>query len=137
MPFRPLLIAFSIAALGGCAIMPQTEAFLLDETLRGYAGVIRWGNFEEAASYVHPDTLAAHPLSALDIDRYHQVRVSTYNETGLRHVGEHEVHQSVEIGIINNNTQQARSVIDNQVWQYDLKEKRWWLMSGLPNITAH
>jgi len=136
MPFRSPLIAFAIACLGGCAAVPGTEQHLLEDTLLAYAGVIRWGNFEEAASFVDPETLKAHPLTQLDIDRYHQVRVTTYNDQQAHIVAEHEVHQSVEIGIVNVNTQAARSFIDNQVWRYDAKEKRWWLVSGLPNISA-
>jgi hypothetical protein len=137
MLFRSLLIAFAMACLGGCAAVPGTEQHLLDMTLEHYASAIRWGNFEEAASFVDPETLKAHPLTSLDIERYHQVRVTTYNDQQAHLVAEHEVHQSVEIGIVNVNTQSARSFIDNQVWRYDAHEKRWWLVSGLPNITAH
>jgi len=137
MPFRSPLIALAIACLGGCANIPGTEQHLLENTLEHYSTAIRWGNLEEAAAFVDPETLKAHPLTALDIERYHQVRVTTYNEQQAHFVAEHEVHQSVEIGIVNVNTQSARSFIDNQVWHYDTKEKRWWLVSGLPNITGH
>lgn len=137
MTFRPFLLAVAAVCLAACASLPQSEEFLLENTLMSYAGAIRWGNFEDAAGFIDPEVLHAHPVSALDIERYHQVHVTTYNEGPARHVGEHEVHQSVEIGIVNVNTQAARSVIDNQVWRYDAKGRRWWLMSGLPDITAH
>jgi hypothetical protein len=52
-------------------------------------------------------------------------------------VSETEVRQTVEIGLVNINTQAARSVVDNQIWRYDEVQKRWWLTTGLPDITRH
>jgi hypothetical protein len=51
-------------------------------------------------------------------------------------VNDTEVRLVVEIGLVNTNTQAARSIIDKQVWRLDEKANRWWLMSGLPDITA-
>jgi hypothetical protein len=138
MPGRPyLILALTLAALAGCAAVSKGEERLLEETLESYAAVIRWGNFEEAVSFVDPETMKAHPISSVDLQRYHQVQVTAYNEQPMRHIGEHDVQQLVEVGLVNVNTQSARSIIDKQVWHFDVKEKRWWLMSGLPDITAH
>jgi hypothetical protein len=137
MPGRLSLLVFAVAALTGCAAVSKGEERLLEETLESYSAVIRWGNFDEAVSFVDPETIKAHPLSTLDLQRYHQVQVTAYNEQPLRHVGEHGVQQLVEIGLVNVNTQAARSVIDHQVWRFDEKAKRWWLVSGLPDITTH
>ena len=69
--------------------------------------------------------------------RWQQVQVTAYSDQQPVHTTETEVQQVVEIGLVNKNTQAARSVIDHQVWHYDEKANRWWLMSGLPDITAH
>jgi hypothetical protein len=131
-----ILGLFLLGALAGCATA-KADRDLLDTTLLNYAAVIRWGNFEDAATFVDPETTKAHPLSQLDLARYSQVRVTGYNEQPLRPAGELEMHQTVEIGLVNNNTQSVRTVLDRQVWRYDAKAKRWWLVSGLPDITQH
>jgi hypothetical protein len=123
--------------LGGCATPGKGDQKLLEETLESYAAMIRWGNFEQALSYVDPQTLKDHPVTALDLQRYHQVQVTGYNEQPPHRVGDAEARQLVEIGLVNVNTQAARSIIDNQLWRFDDKAKRWWLVSGLPDITAH
>lgn len=125
-----------LTALSACAT-PGSKRDLLETTLQSYAAVIRWGNFEDAVSFVDPATQQAHPLTALDLQRYSQVRVSGYNEQPMRPAGDNEVRQTVEITLSNNNTQTVRSIIDRQVWRYDEKAKRWWLMTGLPDITQH
>jgi hypothetical protein len=86
MPGRLYLIvvALAFAALAGCAAVSKGEERLLDETLETYASVIRWGNFEEAASFVDPETLKAHPISPVALERYHQVQVTAYNEQPIR-----------------------------------------------------
>jgi hypothetical protein len=133
---RPLIAGVAAALLAGCAAVSGNEQKLLDETLDSYAAVIRWGNFEEAIAFVDPATLKAHPITALDLQRLHQVQVSGYNAQTVRHVGEHEIRQPVEIELVNVNTQSARSILDTQIWRFDPVAKRWWLESGLPDITA-
>jgi len=136
MSIRLPLLAMLAALLGGCAAVSKSEQNLLEDTLDTYASVIRWSNFEEAVTFIDPATLKAHPISKLDLERFNQVRVTTYNAQPARNTGEHEVRQIVEIGLVNVNTQSARSVVDRQTWHFDEKEKRWWLVSGLPDITA-
>ncbi len=126
----------AIAALGACA-SPGSKQDLLENTLQSYAAVIRWGNFEDAVAFVDPATQQAHPLTTLDLQRYGQVRVSGYTEQPMRPSGNNEVRQTVEITLANNNTLAVRSILDRQVWRYDEKAKRWWLVSGLPDITGH
>lgn len=130
--FAALLIPLCFIA--GCAT-PSSKNDLLNATLENYAATIRWGNFEDAAAFVDPETLKDHPLSELDLQRYRQVRVGGYTAQPPRPLGDNEIGQTVEIVLTNNNTQTVRSVLDRQRWRYDEKKKHWWLVSGLPDIT--
>lgn len=122
--------------LSACASDPtRGKVQALDEATRGYAATIRWGDIEQAEAYVDPVYREAHPLSSIDRARYAQVRISGYNEQKAVRVSENELHQNVEIVLINQNTQGVRNLIDRQVWRYDAKAQRWWLASGLPDIT--
>ena len=101
-----LLLALATPALA------KSRKKILEDTLRTYAATIRWGSFEQAESFVDPAYRAAHPMSALDWERYKQVRVTSYTETAPTPVSDFEVRQTVEIGLVNVNSQQARSIID-------------------------
>lgn len=136
MSLRLSIAVVMLALLAGCASAGKSDEKLLEETLEAYASVIRWGNFEQALTYVDPDTLKEHAPSALDLQRYHQFQVTLYNDQPARRVAPGQVRQTVEIGLVNVNTQAARSVIDNQLWRFDDKARRWWLVSGLPDLTA-
>ena len=135
MLFRSCLFAIALLALSGC-FPAKNDALLLDDTLASYASAIRWGNVEDALSFIDPEVLKAHPVSKLDLERFHQVQITTYNDQPPVRVNDVEVRQVVEIGLVNKNTQAARSILDKQVWRLDEKAKRWWLMSRLPDITA-
>ena len=71
------------------------------------------------------------------MERLHQVRVSGYDEQPAIPAGEDEVRQTVRIELVNVNTQSVRSIVDRQVWKYDEAAKRWWLISGLPDVSRH
>jgi len=137
-PFMRAALVLPLALGAGCGTLAtHSENQALTESLQAYANVVRWGDFEQALKFVDPQTLKDHPLSSIDMERYKQVKVGSYIDQPPVPAGAHEVHQTVEIGIININTQIERSVIDKQLWRYDEKTKHWHLVSGLPDITQH
>jgi len=126
----------SCALLSACATeQMRSKETILTETLRSYAASIRWGEFDQAIGFIDPKVLAEHPLTSLEIERLKQVRVSGYDEMPVVPVSDDEVQQTVKLDLLNVNTQIARSVVDHQTWRYDAAAKRWWLVSGLPDIS--
>ena len=126
----------ALLALGACANTEiRSRETLLSETLRSYAATVRWGDMEQAQAFIEPARLAANPPSAIDLARYRQVQVSGYEAQEPVVVNENEVRQVVRIDLVNVNTQSARSVVDRQTWTWDEASKRWWLASGLPDIS--
>ena len=136
MSARLFLFLTALLALTGC-FQAKNNALLLEDTLANYASAIRWGNMEDALGFVDPEILKTHPVTKLDLERYRQVQITTYNDSPPVRINDLEVRQVVEIGLVNTNTQAARSIIDKQVWRLDEKANRWWLVSGLPDITVH
>jgi hypothetical protein len=129
-----ILIALTLLVAAMPALGKSREK-ILQETLRTYAATIRWGSIEQAESFVDPDYREAHPLTPLELERFRHVRISAYNERAAIPINDNEVRQTVEIGIVNVNTQEARTVLDHQTWKFDKKSKTWRLTSGLPDIT--
>lgn len=133
---KNLLIAAASVLAASCATEKmRSKETLLDDTLKSYAATIRWGDVAQAQGFIDPKVLAEHPPTALELARFKQVQITGYNERPAVPVGDNEVRQIVEIGLVNVNTQAARSVLDRQTWRYDEAGKRWWLMTGLPDIT--
>ena len=137
-----LIAVLSTGLAAACADMSmqhiQSKETILEDTLKNYAATIRWGgDMVQGLAFVDPAYRQAHPLTDLDMQRYRQVQVTAYNDAPAAPLNDLEVGQTVEIGLVNINTQQSRSVIDHQVWRYDEKQKHWWLMTGLPDITRH
>lgn len=129
-------IVLSALLLAACATEKlRSRQTVLEETLRSYAATIRWGDIAQAQSFIDPKVREAHPVTALELARFKQVQVSGYADQPPVPVGDNEVRQTVQIDLVNVNTQSARSVVDHQVWHYDEAAKRWWLTSGLPDIS--
>src|SRR5581483_7824198 len=102
---RLLAIGLLLVCAGCGEMSTHSKSDVLTTTLLAYANALRWGDFEQAQSFVDPETLKTHPLSEIDRERYKQVRVASYNERPVVPVGHDEVQQIVEIGILNVNTQ--------------------------------
>ena len=135
---RLTLSTVLVTLCAGCGTMSaQSESRALETTLVAYANAVRWGDFEQALAFVDKATLKEHPLSAIDMERYKQVKVAAYTEQPPVPTGAHEVRQIVQISLVNINTQTERSIVDKQLWRYDEETKHWHLISGLPDITQH
>jgi outer membrane murein-binding lipoprotein Lpp len=131
-----IAVVLCVLLLAGCATKTRSDA--LTTTLNAYGSTLRWGDFQSAAQFIEPAQRAAHPLNPLDLARYQQVRVSEYdNGAGPVPTGDFDVQQTVLINLVNIHTQSERSIVDHQTWHYDEKTKRWWLTSGLPDITQN
>jgi hypothetical protein len=132
-------VVISAVLLVACSSNPiesmKNKETVLEDTLKLYAATIRWGDdMTQGLGFVDPEYLKIHPMTELDLARYKQIKVTAYDDAPAAPISETEVRQVVQIGFINVNTQTMRSVVDNQVWRYDEKAKRWWLTTGLPDI---
>lgn len=131
-----VFLVLSAVVLSACASSGvRSKQTVLEETLRSYGSTIRWGDIAQAVAFLDPKYREAHPQTALDLARYKQIRISGYDEQPATPVSANEITQIVQIGIINIHTQQERGIVDHQIWKYDEKVKRWWLTSGLPDIS--
>lgn len=128
-----LLVLLLLTACSGAGTKPD----ILDRTLYAYSAAIRWdeGNIDAALVFVDPEYQMKHPLSALERERYKQVRVSGYYVKSSQKISDTQYTQRVEIRLVNVHTQAERAVIDNQSWRWDEAGKTWLLTTGLPDIT--
>lgn len=129
----PILLSTTLL-LAGCATDKRNDA--LTHTMIEYANAVRWDGFEAAEQFVDPKVREKHPLTDLDRARFKQVQVSGYDDgNGPMASGENEVRQVVQIDLTNVHTQSVRTIVDHQVWHYDTEKNRWWLESGIPDIS--
>lgn len=134
MSLLRLALLLSAALLtSACATAQKKQR--IDETLNAYRQAIRWGTVEDALAFVDPERLAERPYTALELDRYRQVAVSAYRDGEAVLGPDGRVRQTVGISIYNRHTMVERHLVDHQVWRWDAQAKRWWLVSGLPDLS--
>lgn len=128
-----LLLLLSTVLLAACATgKPDSNA--LDRTLYAYAGAIRWGPLEDAIARIDPEAGANRPTE-LTLERLRQIQVTGYYVQASNSLDDGRLAQTVEIRFVNRHTQAEHSIIDRQIWRWDAKAERWWLTTGLPDIT--
>lgn len=131
---RIVMLGCALLMLAGCATL-QNKNQSLDTTIEAYRAALRWGDFEGAWTYVDPAVRADHPLTPQQKAQYATVRVAEYETPGPVATGPDTVEQTAQISLIVKSTQQVYEVLDHQTWRWDAQAKRWWLESGLPDVT--
>jgi hypothetical protein len=130
---RRALILLAVVLLAACS-GKSGSASKLQETLYAYQSTIRWGDLSGALAFVDPALREDLAPSSLEERRLAQLQVVGYYVQGSQQPSEGELQQVVEIRVVNRNTQVERSVIDRQTWRWDVDDKAWWLVSGLPKF---
>lgn len=140
MKMKPIRLASSLGLvmaallLSACASNKQDKS--LEHTLRQYEMVVRWSQWDGAVDFLAPEYLDTSPISRLDMDRLRLFRVTQYTVRSAIPFDEGmALRQAVEIRLFNRNQAVERSLIDQQEWRYDAERERWFLHSGLPDVT--
>ena len=128
--FPMALLLTAVLALGGCSTIEKDKrANAMDAALTTYGEAIRWGYFETAYGFVHPDKRKPVPMY-LD-----NIRVTGYEVVQPPLMkGETSLDQIVRIEYVHKDMQRLRSLSDRQVWQYEKAANSWWLHSGVPRF---
>lgn len=129
------LVASALLALAACATSPSAIN-PQDKALDAYGTAIRWSEFANAWSFVDPALREQQPLTELELARFKQIQVTGYEVKGRSNAPDGNIQQTVEIRLVNRNTQIERIVTDHQRWRWDAAGKQFWLTSGLPDFTA-
>lgn len=128
------LLCLLLALLAGCA-STSGDRNQLESSLFRYAGAIRFNSIEAAYQYVDPKLREGKPMRALDFERYAQVQFTGYTVKASETPVPGELRQTVEVRLINIHTQVERVMTVQEHWRWDADARRWWLSSGLPDIT--
>lgn len=129
-----MLLLLSVLALAGCASGQKTNE--LDKVQYAYSAAIRWGDFEGAWQLVDPAYRDAHPLSALELERYKQIQVTGYRDLAAQATPDGIAVREIQVGMVNRHTLVERSLRYTERWRYDPEAKTWWLTVGLPDFWA-
>ena len=129
------LLSACLLVLVACGGMPTTGA-ARDNMLTDYGAAIRWNEFDKAQDYIDPAIRQQQPMSDLETERLKQIQVTGYEVKTRDVAADGSIEQTVEIRVVNRNTQIERIVTDRQAWRRDATGKRYWLVSGLPDFSA-
>lgn len=130
--FSTVLVAMTCTAtlLTGCASVEKDKRTLaLEAATSGYQSAIRWGYYETAFGYVHPDLRKDKPMPESLTD----LRLTGYDVVQPPLVQEDDTAtQIVNIDYLYEDRQVVKRLTDRQTWAWDPKLESWWLKSGLP-----
>jgi hypothetical protein len=133
MPHSVLLVPASLVLLCtllGCGTIEKDKRVnAMDAALSTYGEAIRWGYFETAYGYLHPDRRRPVPK------QLQNVRVTGYEVMQNPLMKDKtNAEQLVRIEYVLDDEQRVRTLTDRQLWRFDEKAKAWWLHSGVPDF---
>lgn len=119
----------------GCATLQTDKGkmTLFDKTSRTYDRAIRWGQYEDAFALKK----SSGPYDKLpDFEDYRQIRVTAYKvkQTIIDKESFSKVRRIVDIQYYRMSNITVKNLRNQQVWEYDEEENRWYLISELPNF---
>ncbi len=122
-------------ALVLAACVPPKKQKDLDSRLLQYEQMVRWSQWDGAATFLSPEYLEENPITNLDMERLRLFRVTNYTIRSASPLGDgSEFTQVVEIRMFNRNQATEKVIIDQQLWRWEDDSEIWMLHSGLPNV---
>jgi len=118
--------------LSGCTRLEhKKQNELLTQTLRSYESTLRWGDLRKAYSFLKPEQAAKTEvpsgLENIQVTGYEIISppVSLSDDNAM---------QVAHIKYVRKDQQMEKTITDQQLWEYDQEEKRWYLASKVPSF---
>jgi hypothetical protein len=128
-----LSVSLLVVLIAGCAgglYLPQQKKF--ERISSAYENVIRWSHFDEAVLYLDDNARKKNPPN---LKKLKHIKVIEYKVKRTTHMKDKsQVSQIAEIQYYRDDYNVVKTVIDNQLWEYDTTLKNWYLLSGLPDF---
>jgi hypothetical protein len=127
-----LCAIFAACLASGCGTVEKDKrAIGLQAATHGYQSALRWGYYETAYGFVHPDLRKDKPLNDLFIG----LRLTGYDVVQPPTLQDKDsATQIVTIEYLHEDRQVVKRLSDRQLWRWDEKLDSWWLQSGLPTF---
>ena len=135
MKLKIVALLLMTLLLTGCG-QKATRERSLDVTLKAYAKVVRWNEFERALKFIDPELKESLTPKGVEWERYAQIRISGYQDAPPVMEDDGTATSVVKIDVYNIHTFKERAIVDRQSWRYDEKADNWYLTTGLPKLVT-
>ncbi|MFB1487537.1 hypothetical protein [Thiocapsa sp. C4-3m] len=138
IPRSIVLLMFAVLLTGlsgvGCAVVEKDRrAVALQAATNGYQSALRWGYYDTAFGFMHPDQRKSGELP----EAFAELRVTGYDVTQPPVIqADGSANQVVIIDYLFEDAQVVKQLTDRQVWRWDEVTNTWWLYSGLPRFAS-
>ncbi len=126
-----LVLMILALMLTGCqSLSERKQSTRLQDVLRNYEGVIRWGTVEQASRFFRPDEgegMVRKPMEDMRVTHYEVVQGPTLVEDN----------RAIQIALIQYvfiDSQVVKEIVDQQTWEYVPEEERWYLITPTPDF---
>ena len=128
-----LIVSVLLLLVLGCATISDHRLMnKFNDTSRDYRHAVIWSDYETARVFVK-DRGVKRNLS--DFQTFKRIKVTGYTvKQSVPSADKLQVRQAVEIIYFWQDKPVLKSINDNQIWEYDSTEKRWYLISGIPDF---
>ena len=133
----------ALSLLAGFLVLLLLAVTPVDAKKRGrdlvfeeYMQALRWNEFDAAWSYVDHAIRTSPALPESERERLKQIEISGCTLRNRQAQADGSVEIWLEIRVVYRNTQVERIITDHQHWRWDAENKRFWLVSGLPDFDA-
>lgn len=123
----------AVAVLFGCTpVWDQMKINKFTETSESYGKALLWGHFEAANLYRKPDIAREEKP---DLEKLKNIKVAQYDIRDLNVSEDYlRVEQEAEITYFQLDKMILKTLRDQQVWEYDTVDRRWYLTTRLPEF---
>ncbi len=130
---RNLALLFVAILLAGCQTLEiKNRQASLEKALRAHATAIRWSYIHQAYSLLKPER-----IKQIEIPQgLENIKVTRYEilEPAINNPKSSTATQVVFISYVEKDRQQEKTLTDYQLWEYDQKADRWYLISDIPTF---